>query len=206
MRKLICIVVCALAAVVASAQNSPLAFESPLSGSSPEPLSGWVELSPTRQMISVVLNAGTVNAKRFLVQDGAMNSLTVSSGARLVFIAKHDQVTGAVRFHKVDQVEVQHDGKTKKMLRVGKPLTQESTIDELQKVGVNTIELSLGENRVVLSVGADRAKYVCPEEPCSGDKPKCCSYTPCPPDTWGRFCTWGSEGGCGGDGCGECCV
>ena len=206
MRKLISIFVCVFASFVVSAQNGPLASESAPSAVSPEPLPGWVVLSPTRQMIIIVLNAGSVNAKRFLVQDGVMNSLTVSSGARLVFIAKHDQVTGAVRFHKVDLIDIQHDGKAKKMLRVGKPLTQESTIEELQKVGVNTIELSLGENRAASALTTDRAKYVCPEEPCNGDKPKCCSYTPCPPDTWGRFCTWGSEGGCGGDGCGECCV
>ncbi len=173
-----------------------------------EALPGFVELSPTKQFIGINLNAGTPMAKRFVVQDGVMNSLSTSSGERFIFIAKVDTTTNSIRLHKVELTSVVHNGQTKKMLRVGRPLTNESSGDELRKVGVNSVELTLADKPIpALQTSAERTKGgLCPEEPCSGNNVRCCNYTPCPPDSWGRFCTWGVDGGCGGDECGMCCT
>lgn len=168
-------------------------------------LPGSVSLDPTKRMISVELNSGTSYARRFLVQDGVMNSLTLETvdGAKeqFVFIAKLQPGTEKIVLHKVDVRKVLRDGKERPRLFVGEALSEESSSEDFARVGVASVKLTLADSQ---DVSRSRQKHWSNDD--EFGQRRCCTYTPCPPYTRGIFCVYGSEGGCGGDGCGECCL
>lgn len=163
-------------------------------------LVGSVSLDPVDRMLEIEFDTGLPTARRFLVQDGVMNSLTSwsSDGSRkqFIFIAKWRPATGRAVVFPVNPGEVVREGRKLPMLRVGTAIDESTLSQSLNRVGLQSVRMSLAAAQM-----PERTKHLSQDEEL---RRRCCSYRPCPPDVYGLFCTYGP--GCGGDSCGECCV
>ena len=165
-------------------------------------LVGSISLDPADRMLEIALDAGLPTAKRFLVQDGVMNSLTSwndeGDKKQFVFIAKWRPASESAVIFPVNPTEVVREGRKVPMLRVGAAIDEATAAESLNRVGVQSVRISLAAGLL-----PESNKHLSQDEALDLRR-RCCSYRPCPPDVYGLFCTYGP--GCGGDGCGECCV
>lgn len=165
-------------------------------------LVGSVSLDPANRMLEIEFDAGLPTAKRFLVQDGVMNSLTSwndeGSKKQFVFIAKWRPASERAVIFPVNPTETVRGGRKVPMLRVGAAIDEATAAESLNRVGLQSVRIGLAAGHV------PESNKLLSQDEALDLRRRCCSYRPCPPDVYGLFCTYGP--GCGGDGCGECCV
>jgi hypothetical protein len=167
---------------------------------------GFLALEPNGRTIELKMVDASGRHLRFRVLDGLINRLTAvrpdGKADRFDFIAKVHLASGALALHPVRERTVMRDGVARAGWFMDAPVAAGSALaGEFGRVGLTQLSMGLVSAPIDPRFSTTKSGGWSPDQ---GLQWRCCDFQPCPPYSSGTFCTYGS--GCGGDGCGECCV
>ena len=165
----------------------------------------FIELDKSDVVFEVEAHfVGCPGPMHFKVQDGAMNFVALDGKAPVRFIVKA-RPAGDVRLHLVDEHVFSSAGSSKRglIVRDGISMTTAVSREDLARGGLESLRLKSVSSTTQPSgaaAGTARSGTISP----SMMPITCCDWAACG-GRGGRYCTSGQVG-CGGDGCGSCCI
>ncbi len=166
----------------------------------------FVELPKSDNVISFEFYTKSGCTFHLKVQEGAMATLTIGEEGSFRFIVTQDARSGRFLLRPISVRERNYQGKQVLGFFIERALEWGEISPALNAMGVVNTSMIVA-SKMPTDVGSStvpkaKTNPICPEQPCDGRS--CCFFTTCDGRA-ARYCTTGPAG-CGGDGCGECCI